>query len=338
MNTPTKMKGGIIFLMIILIIAGCFGIAAFIITLNKTCGEQECNKLTKTGKCSPCELIKTEHGKDKLKRFLKICNKDSTNPVCGKLHPNSNYPESIYYLLKHQDKFKKCFNEIQKIDISEAESFEVPPPSPMPTPMPTPMPMPTPSKKLPECGLVIVLADWCGYCNMFKEIVLEKLMMAGMQEEIEIVLLSDKDTEILEQLGVNGFPYIASVCNGKISQFRNDWKDIEAILNHHKSNMGSGSENGSGSGQNMENMGNNDIEFCLADWCPHCKNMKSEVQKVMAYCQNNGLNCAILDSERDAAKLRQRNVKGFPTILCKGVEYTGPRQAEAIIQFLNKLI
>ena len=153
--------------------------------------------------------------------------------------------------------------------------------------------------------------------------------MAGMQEEIEIVLLSDKDTEI-EQLGVNGFPYIASVCNGKISQFRNDWKDIEAILNHHKSNMGSGSGN-------RQNSGNNDIEFCLADWCPHCKNMNSEVQKVMAYCQNNGLNCAILDSERDAAKLRQRNVKGFPTILCKGVEYDGPRQAEAIIQFLNKL-
>ena len=114
MNTPTKMKGGIIFLIIILIICGCLGVAAFIITLNKTRGEQECKKLENTGKCSPCNLLKSEDGR----KLLKECGENPENTsVCGKLIGPSRIPESIYNILqqaeKNDQKALKCKQDLE---------------------------------------------------------------------------------------------------------------------------------------------------------------------------------------------------------------------------------
>ncbi len=75
------------------------------------------------------------------------------------------------------------------------------------------------------------------------------------------------------------------------------------------------------------------ILFVKADWCPHCKVAKPELE--VAAMQVGRLPVFAVDSERDKATIRKLNIDGYPTILYRSdrgriSKYVGPREGRRI--------
>ena len=78
-----------------------------------------------------------------------------------------------------------------------------------------------------------------------------------------------------------------------------------------------------------------------ADWCGHCnafkpvwKNLKSKLEskiKMITY-----------DSKEHAKEIKDFNISGYPTIILmnnkNAIEYSGPRNEQALTDFINKYI
>ena len=65
--------------------------------------------------------------------------------------------------------------------------------------------------------------------------------------------------------------------------------------------------------------------------CPHCKSIIEMKNKGAFNIQQN---IVPLDAEKDQAKLNKLKVDSFPTIITEsGKVYTGPREAQKIIEF-----
>lgn len=83
-----------------------------------------------------------------------------------------------------------------------------------------------------------------------------------------------------------------------------------------------------------------------ANWCGHCKHFAPEWEKLKSMIPQ-GISMVDLEHGRDQEALRLFNIEGFPTIRFypygvnpqeRFVEYSGPRNAESIVDFLNKYI
>lgn len=83
-----------------------------------------------------------------------------------------------------------------------------------------------------------------------------------------------------------------------------------------------------------------------ADWCPHCKDAKPEVEKVKNELEisNNKVNgktveVELVNGDEEEEKCRQHNVQGFPTIILltkgKRKDFNGSRDADSIKEFLQ---
>ena len=80
----------------------------------------------------------------------------------------------------------------------------------------------------------------------------------------------------------------------------------------------------------------------FVDWCPHCKTVKPEWEKLKAESnlgvQLEEVDCS--DSNNVPALAKEYNVGGFPTlILVNGgnkVTYEGERTAEALVSFIKE--
>jgi len=82
-----------------------------------------------------------------------------------------------------------------------------------------------------------------------------------------------------------------------------------------------------------------------ADWCPHCKTAKPEMEALVAKSPMdiNGTKCNIrmIQPENDPEAAKGKPIKGFPTFLLettdgKTVEYKGSRNTDGYLAFLNE--
>lgn len=80
-----------------------------------------------------------------------------------------------------------------------------------------------------------------------------------------------------------------------------------------------------------------------AEWCGHCKNFKSDWEKLK---ENPNLkekvNFITMDSDKNKKEIDEWKIMGFPTIILKkgdnAIEYDGSRSVNAIEQFIKKNI
>ena len=83
-----------------------------------------------------------------------------------------------------------------------------------------------------------------------------------------------------------------------------------------------------------------------ADWCPHCKDAKPEVEKVKDELELSGnkvngkkVEVELVNGDEEEEKCRKQNVQGFPTIILltegKRKDFNGARDAESIKGFLE---
>ena len=81
----------------------------------------------------------------------------------------------------------------------------------------------------------------------------------------------------------------------------------------------------------------NKIELFSATWCPHCINFKGEWNKL----EKEPIETIQYDSDKDANKINERKITGFPTILLTknglSKKYVGERTAESILNEFNNM-
>lgn len=72
-----------------------------------------------------------------------------------------------------------------------------------------------------------------------------------------------------------------------------------------------------------------------APWCPHCKNFMPEWKKVENWARENGQEVAAINGDENPEACAANKVQGFPTIVVKGSEHKGPRDAESVIDAIK---
>lgn len=82
-----------------------------------------------------------------------------------------------------------------------------------------------------------------------------------------------------------------------------------------------------------------------ADWCPHCKTAKPEMEALVAKSPITvgGTKCKVrmIQPEEQPEEAKGKPIKGFPTFLLETtdgetVEYPGARNTAGYLEFLNK--
>jgi len=87
--------------------------------------------------------------------------------------------------------------------------------------------------------------------------------------------------------------------------------------------------------------GNNSTTFVLyyVDWCPHCKIIKPEWEKLENDSNLNNVTVEKVNCEKNEDIAKQKNIEGFPTILFthngKVESYEGGREYADFKQYLN---
>jgi glutaredoxin len=88
------------------------------------------------------------------------------------------------------------------------------------------------------------------------------------------------------------------------------------------------------------------ITICKADWCGHCKKAAPEFKKLISASpitlkDGTKATVTILDADQDKDKMKQYNVRGFPSILVNDgsrmIDYPGERTYNGVIAFLNNM-
>ena len=84
-----------------------------------------------------------------------------------------------------------------------------------------------------------------------------------------------------------------------------------------------------------------------ADWCPHCKPVIPEFDKLApngeVVVAGQTVKVSKYEVSKEPEKHKAANVSGYPTIKFSGAdgtttEYKGSRTAEAFLEFLNKTL
>jgi len=81
------------------------------------------------------------------------------------------------------------------------------------------------------------------------------------------------------------------------------------------------------------------IKLFYAPWCPHCKNMMSEWEKLPKKLNGTGVQVDKVDCDANPEVAKDNDVDGFPTIILfkdgKAIPFNGERTAEDIVKFIN---
>jgi thiol-disulfide isomerase/thioredoxin len=91
----------------------------------------------------------------------------------------------------------------------------------------------------------------------------------------------------------------------------------------------------------------NTFTMYYADWCPHCKTAKPEMEALVAKgtMDINGKKCVVrmIQPEQQPEEAKGKPIKGFPTFLLETtdgetVEYKGQRNTAGYLSFLNETL
>ena len=86
---------------------------------------------------------------------------------------------------------------------------------------------------------------------------------------------------------------------------------------------------------NIDSIKDDTVLIIYAPWCGHCKSSMSEF--VDASKQSDNIMLVNSEDPSNVELLSKYKVQGFPTIMkASGEKYTGPRKADAIVEFASK--
>ena len=89
---------------------------------------------------------------------------------------------------------------------------------------------------------------------------------------------------------------------------------------------------------NMKGGGNKTLALFKAEWCGHCIGFKDTWNKLKD--ENKNINFVTYDSEINKEEIKKYKIEGFPSLILlsdkKAIEYVGPRNKEAIEEFINQ--
>jgi thiol-disulfide isomerase/thioredoxin len=82
------------------------------------------------------------------------------------------------------------------------------------------------------------------------------------------------------------------------------------------------------------------VKFYYADWCGHCQQFKGEWAKLKEILKDNDMEWEEYESSKFPQKMEEEKIQGYPTIIIQKkdgtkIEYSGPRTAEAIMEFIK---
>lgn len=89
--------------------------------------------------------------------------------------------------------------------------------------------------------------------------------------------------------------------------------------------------------------GSNDVTFTLyyVEWCPHCKVVKPEWEKLKNDPELKHITIIKIDCEKNEEVVQEKNIEGFPTILLnnngKEEAYNGDREYADFKNYLLKI-
>ena len=89
--------------------------------------------------------------------------------------------------------------------------------------------------------------------------------------------------------------------------------------------------------------GSNDVTFTLyyVEWCPHCKVVKPEWEKLENDPELKHITIIKIDCEKNEEVVQEKNIEGFPTILLnnngKEEAYNGDREYADFKNYLLKI-
>ena len=118
---------------------------------------------------------------------------------------------------------------------------------------------------------------------------------------------------------------------------------LESVSASMRSAVGSVSQSVSQSAENFQNgaeaAGSPKIVLYYVPWCPHCKNVMPEWNKLEKEADKTGVAVEKVDCEEKPEEAQKQDVEGFPTIILfkdgKVVNYEGERTAEALKEFIG---
>ena len=75
-----------------------------------------------------------------------------------------------------------------------------------------------------------------------------------------------------------------------------------------------------------------------AEWCSHCIGFQKTWDQLKN--DNDKINFVTYDSDKNKKEIKKYGIQGFPTLILlvddKSIEYVGPRNKEAIEEFINQ--
>jgi len=90
--------------------------------------------------------------------------------------------------------------------------------------------------------------------------------------------------------------------------------------------------------EDFENMPQTSMVLFYAPWCPHCKSMMGDWNKLKKHAPKH-INIAKVNCDKKPHMAAKHKVKGFPTIILfkngKKIPYQGPRDLDHFLNFLQ---
>jgi thiol-disulfide isomerase/thioredoxin len=219
-----------------------------------------------------------------------------------------------------------------------------------------------------DAVLVVIAAEWCGYCKKLKN----SGVLRDISKKYKVFELTDKHPQskiLMQNLQAGGFPTLAIYVNGKMMPYKgprdydNISKAMEVITNVSNGVVSKDNDNKDTVDNDKKTVGGDVVnvpadaskadldqqvsarkkmgneKFCLmilADWCGHCKRLKSS--GVIDDLVGNGVIVFTADDKSNIAK--ELDVKGFPSIMIwkndQLTDYNGSRTTNDIVEFMSK--
>ena len=92
--------------------------------------------------------------------------------------------------------------------------------------------------------------------------------------------------------------------------------------------------------EHFESSNKKTLILYYAPWCPHCKPVKPIFEELKdIYAGNTHISILTINGDEHKDKLKEQDVKGYPTIKLlvgeKSIEYEGERTAEKLQEFIQ---
>ena len=204
-------------------------------------------------------------------------------------------------------------------------------------------------------SLVEFFAPWCGHCKKLAPTYEELGESYATSKSVNIAKVDgDAHKDLSQKYGISGFPTIKWF-DGK-SKEPQDYtgsRDLEGFQKFIEEKAGVKSKRKPELPSEVVQLTDKDFKDTVgknedvlvaftAPWCGHCKSLKPTWEKVAQdFALEAGVKVAQVDAEANKAVAKEYGVSGYPTIKffpkesTKPEDYSGSREQNALVDFIN---